>query len=58
METREIRMQFLNGVLQQFSITADIPHFDVVMGVIRARHGPPQEGRGRDRGPLRLLPLA
>ena len=42
-ETREIRMQFLNGVLQQFSITADIPHFDVVMGVIRARHGAPHE---------------
>jgi hypothetical protein len=41
--TREIRMQFVNGVLQQFSITADIPHFDAVMDALRARHGPPQE---------------
>jgi hypothetical protein len=42
-DTREIRMQFLNGVLQQFSISADIPHFGAVMDVLRARHGPPQE---------------
>lgn len=42
-ETREIRLQFLNGVLQQFSITADIPHFDVVMEALRTRHGPPHE---------------
>lgn len=40
-DTREIRLQFLNGVLQQFSISADIPHFDAVMAALRARHGPP-----------------
>ena len=49
-ETREIRMQFLNGVLQQFSISADIPRFDVVMGAIRARHGPPQEAEAAAGG--------
>ena len=49
-ETREIRLQFVNGVLQQFSITADIPHFDVVMGAIRARHGSPQETEAASEG--------
>ena len=38
-DTREIRLQFLNGVLQQFSITADIPHLDTVLASIRSRHG-------------------
>src|SRR5262245_26390174 len=41
-DTREIRLQFLNGVLQQFSISADIPRFDAVMAALRAQHGPPQ----------------
>jgi len=42
-DTREIRLQFLNGVLQQFSITADLPHFAVVLGALQSRHGPAQE---------------
>lgn len=49
-QAREIRLQFLNGVLQQFSITADIPHFDAVMGAIRAQHGPPQETEAAAEG--------
>jgi len=41
--TREIRMQFLDGVLQQFSITVDIPHLGAVIDALREAHGPPQE---------------
>jgi hypothetical protein len=49
-ETREIRLQFLNGVLQQFSISADIPHLDAVMGVLRAQHGSPQAAEAATEG--------
>jgi hypothetical protein len=49
-ETREIRLQFLNGVLQQFSITADLPHFDAVMDALKARHGPPHESEPAAEG--------
>jgi hypothetical protein len=42
-ETREIRLHFLDGILQQFSITAEIRHFDAVMGALRERHGAPQQ---------------
>jgi hypothetical protein len=42
-ETREIRLHFLDGVLQQFSITAEIRHFDAVMQALRERHGTPQQ---------------
>ena len=38
---REIRLQFLDGVLQQFSITAELRYFDVVLQTLRADHGPP-----------------
>ncbi len=41
-ETREIRLQFLAGVLQQFSITAEIRHFDAVMQALRERYGDPE----------------
>ncbi len=41
-QTREIRLHFLDGLLQQFSITAEIRHFDVVMQALRERHGAPQ----------------
>ena len=41
-ETREIRLHFLTGVLQQFSITAEIQYFDAVMAALSARHGTPQ----------------
>ena len=40
-ETRELRLQFLAGILQQFSITAEIQYFDAVTGAVRARHGAP-----------------
>ena len=49
-DTREIRLQFLNGVLQQFSISADIPRFDAVMAALRARHGPPTEVEAATEG--------
>lgn len=42
-ETREIRLHFLDGLLQQFSITAEIRHFDAVMGAVGARNGAPRE---------------
>ena len=41
--TREIRLHFLDGLLQQFSITAEIRHFDAVIGALRERHGAPEQ---------------
>ena len=41
-ETREIRLHFLEGRLQQFSITAEIRHYDAVMQALRSRYGEPQ----------------
>ena len=41
-ETREIRLHFLDGRLQQFSVTAEVQHFDAVVGYLRARFGTPQ----------------
>jgi len=49
-ETREIRLHFLDGVLQQFSITAEIRHFDAVMQVLRERHGTPQQTESAPAG--------
>ncbi len=37
--TREIRLQFLNGVLQQLSITAEISEFEVVLAVLPGQAG-------------------
>lgn len=42
-EMREIRLQFLDGILQQFSITAEIRYYDVVMQALRERLGAPQQ---------------
>ena len=42
-ETREIRLQFLDGILQQFSITAEIRHFEPMMQALRERLGEPQQ---------------
>ncbi|OGA23218.1 MAG: hypothetical protein A3I02_03030 [Betaproteobacteria bacterium RIFCSPLOWO2_02_FULL_67_26] len=39
--TREVRLHFLDGLLQQFSITAEIRHYDAVMQALRERHGAP-----------------
>jgi hypothetical protein len=41
-EMREIRLQFLDGILQQFSITAEIRYVDAVMQALRERIGAPQ----------------
>jgi len=43
--TREIQLQFLNGVLQQLSITAQISEFEVLLAALRQHHGAPQETR-------------
>jgi hypothetical protein len=40
--TREIRLHFLNSVLQQFSITVEVRHFDDLMAILRARYGEPR----------------
>lgn len=42
-ETREIRLHFLDGILQQFSISAEIRHYDAVMQALRERHGAPRQ---------------
>ena len=49
-ETREIRLHFLGGVLQQFSITAEIRHFDAVMQALRERHGAPHAAQPAPAG--------
>jgi hypothetical protein len=41
-ETREIRLHFLESRLQQFSVTAEVAHYDAVIGYLRARFGAPQ----------------
>lgn len=41
-EAREIRLHFLEGRLQQFSLTAELKHYDAVIGYLRARYGAPQ----------------
>ncbi len=41
-ETREIRLHFLDGRLQQFSVTAEVQNFDAVVGYLSARFGAPQ----------------
>ena len=41
-ETREIRLHFLDGRLQQFSLTAELKHYETVIGYLRARYGAPQ----------------
>ena len=40
-ETREIRLHFLEGRLQQFSLTAEVQYYDAVMGYLHARYGAP-----------------
>jgi hypothetical protein len=41
-ETREIRLHFLEGRLQQFSLTAEVQQYDAVIGYLRARYGAPR----------------
>lgn len=42
-ETREIRLHFIFGRLQQFSVTAELQYFEAVIGHLRARYGEPQQ---------------
>ena len=48
--TREIRLHFLDGILQQFSITAEIGQYDAVMRALRERHGAPQRAEPAPAG--------
>jgi hypothetical protein len=41
-ETREIRLHFLGGILQQLSITAEIRYRDAIAQAVSERHGPPE----------------
>lgn len=41
-ETREIRLHFLQGRLQQFSVTAEVQYFDAVIGYLHRRYGEPR----------------
>lgn len=52
-ETREIRLHFLHGRLQQFSLTAEARHFEAVLGYLRRRHGEPRKiaASGSDAAP-------
>jgi hypothetical protein len=45
-ETREIRLHFLHGRLQQFSVTAELQHYDAVIGYLRTHFGAPREDAG------------
>jgi len=49
-DTREIRLQFLGGVLQQLSITAELKHVDAVMEAVRAQHGAPHRAEPAPAG--------
>ena len=49
-ETREIRLHFLERRLQQFSLTAEVRHYDAVVGYLRARFGAPQTMPVQDAG--------
>ena len=51
-ETREIRLHFLDGRLQQFSLTAEVQNFDAVVAYLRARYGVPQTMPVQNAGDL------
>ena len=42
-EAREIRLHFLHGRLQQFSVTAELQYYDAVIGYLRTRYGTPRQ---------------
>ena len=50
--TREIRLHFLEGRLQQFSLTAEVQNFDAVVAYLRARFGAPQTLPAQNAGDL------
>ncbi|HEV7819768.1 MAG TPA: hypothetical protein VGO84_01220 [Burkholderiales bacterium] len=49
-ETREIRLHFLDGRLQQFSVSAEVQNFDAVVGYLRTRFGAPQSLPAKNAG--------
>jgi hypothetical protein len=49
-ETREIRLHFLDGRLEQFSLTAEVRNYDAVVAYLRARYGAPQAMPGQSAG--------
>ena len=48
--TREIRLQFLDGVLQKFSITVELDRSGAVLSALHAQYGEPRESRAGDAG--------
>jgi hypothetical protein len=49
--TREIRLHFLGGLLQQFSITVELSHRDALLSQLRQRYGvPTAEAPGKTGG--------
>ena len=49
-ETREIRLHFIEGRLQQFSLSAEVQYYAAVIGYLRARFGAPQTVPARNEG--------
>lgn len=47
---REIRLQFLNGILQQFSISAEIGESEKVLAALRGQYGAAHEVRSARAG--------
>lgn len=43
--TREVRLQFLDGVLQTFSITVEAGRSEALLAALRSRYGAPHETR-------------
>jgi hypothetical protein len=53
--TREIRLHFLQGRLQQFSLTAEVQYYDVIAAYLRKRYGEPQSITDSDPGTASIL---
>jgi hypothetical protein len=49
---REVRLQFLDGILQQISFAAEIAKREAVLAALHAQHGAPQETRTGVAGAL------
>jgi len=47
-DTREIRLNFLNGRLYQFSMSAEVQYYDAVVAQLRSRNGAPQPAAAAD----------
>jgi hypothetical protein len=54
-ETREIRLTFLEGRLQQFSLSAEARHSDAVTGYLRQHYGEPRSMPAPDAGAMPRL---